>query len=365
MLFRSGFGTFRVQLFTVNGDAVNDAQSDLIPFDDESFLDEQGIGVFSDASGAPRVMRLAHRQLDFYTPGAQGTFVPDVMPLKTTSDGADHATMGADGTFAASVGIADQSYLAVRTPAGSWTTMPTTLAIEQMVLDLENRLYQASLGSQEFFYRIGNAAQSTRVPIRSGASSLEPIQMAVAGPSLPTPSPPVLSFLSRDAYGLDVMVPNSNQVYVELTAGGYTRTCNPPNPGPSQCTTAVCNDLGESPVTHALTRAEDGTVWLAYLSKAVDRGVTLRVATFFFDYCETDRISPHPGDGTLQLVLSRIVPGNPPKIEERYRAPVGASDPTSQPSSFTNFSSRGSELHLVIPTGKNQLRRLVFDTRRL
>jgi hypothetical protein len=341
VVFTTNINVFHPRLWTVDPTGASTLESDMVA--------PEILRLLSDASGAPSLLG-AGGSLEYFTgkPGAwSGETVTPVFAhhfaAAIAPDGAVHVVWAGDTPV----------HLAKRTGPNAWTDTTLTDALEgdfAIALDSTARPHVAywqhrqDKSARDLLYKVDAATPTAIANLPYGTFGGEHVQLALASGDLP-----VVAIDEVD--GTHVVVPQAMppvDVRLPETGSVTPKGCpdllgGPIGPGCGSVTT--CTETANGSLARAMVRAPDGTVWLAYVHRKVDRDAKIEQSmTEAGPYCQkrttADRSITEVVVGQLDLKGT---------LDVRWRAPLGNREAVE-----LDLAARGDRLHLAIATFGDQ-----------
>lgn len=360
--FTTNLGALHARLWTVDPAGGSGLESDMIAPADT-------LHVLSDASGTPSLLGIGGMGPLRYFPGKPGAWSGETI----TSQAAQRFTgvIAPDGTVHVVWAGDTPVHLARRTGPNAWTDTTLTDIFEgdfAIALDSMARTNVAywkrrpDQSARDLLYAVDGATPTAIAHLPFGTFGGEHVQIALTATDLP-----VVAIDEVD--GTHVVVPRVNPA-VDVTVPGtgpVTPTGCPnfmgggtPTPTCGPYTTGTCTETADGSLARAMVNAPDGTVWLAYVHRKVDRDAKISQTVSEAGYhCSTNV--------TLDRSATELVVGQVSlqgALDVRWRAPLGNLEAVE-----LDLAARGDRLHVATaargPQDASEVRLMVLDRAKL
>jgi len=362
--FTTNIDTFHPRLWTVDPAGGSAFESDMVA--------PETLRVLSDASGAPSLLGAGDKGSVgplVYFPGTPGAWSGEtITPLFA------HRFVGAiapDGTAYVVWAGDTPVHLARRTGPNAWTDTKLTDIFEgdfAIAIDSTARPHVAywqrrpDQSARDLLYAIDGAIPTAITNLPFGTFGGEHVQIALAVMDLP-----VVALDEVD--GTHVVVPQANPpVDVKLPETGPVTPKGCPSflgggvPS-SECgpySAGTCTETADGSLARAMVNAPDGTVWLAYVHRKVDRDAKIEQTVSEAGYHCTTKVTADRG--ATELVVGQLnLQG---ALDVRWRTPLGNREAVE-----LDLAARGNRLHVATAAlgdhSASEVRLMVLDRGKL
>ena len=362
--FTTNLNQFHPRLWTVDPSGGSAFESDMAA--------PEILRVLSDASGTPSLLGAGDNGRVgplVYFPGAPGAWSGETITSLFAHRFA--AAIAPDGTVHVVWAGDTPVHLARRTGPNAWTDTTLTGIFEgdfAIALDSLARPIVAywqrrpDQSARDLLYSVDGATPTAIANLPFGTFGGEHVQIALTATDLPVVAIDEVDgthvVVPQAKPAVDAKVPGTGPVAPkgcpDFMGGGMpTPQCGPNTAG-------TCTETADGSLARAMVNAPDGTVWLAYVHRKIDRDAKIEQTVSEAGYhCTTKVIADR---SATELVVGQLSLEG--ALDVRWRAPLGNTESVQ-----LDLAARGNRLHVATAArgehDASEVRLMVLDRAKL